>query len=56
MNEPETKKCCDCGAWRGRCALGKLNRIARSDACEMFDPTPQGYEFRLMFPLMVSQT
>ena len=29
-------KCCDCRFWIGRCLKGKLNRIAWSQACELF--------------------
>jgi len=47
--------CCDCGAWRGRCARGKLNRIAISDACEEFRNGITKFEVRVLFPrLMVN--
>ena len=28
--------CGDCRFWCGRCTKGKLNRIASSEACELF--------------------
>ena len=52
----EMAECSECRVWCGRCLKEKLNRTASSDACEMFDPTPQEYEFRVLFPrLLVNQ-
>lgn len=31
------KQCCDCRLWCGRCCLNKLNKIAWSKACEIFE-------------------
>ena len=44
-------KCYDCAEWRGRCACNKWNRIAKSEACELFKPKQPYHE--LIVPLMV---
>lgn len=46
-------ECSECRVWCGRCLKGKLNRVARSDPCELFDPTPQEFEVRLIFPRLL---
>jgi len=48
--------CCDCGAWRGRCARGKLSKAASNDACEEFTDAIGKFEVRVLFPrLLVNQ-
>jgi hypothetical protein len=32
----EINRCWDCNEWVGRCLKGKLNQIARSEACDLF--------------------
>ncbi len=33
----DENRCGDCSAWCGRCRLGKVNRIAWSFACDLFE-------------------
>jgi hypothetical protein len=37
INDTDVKRCWDCVSWCGRCVKGKINRIARSDACDDFE-------------------
>jgi len=38
-------KCCyDCKFWVGRCKRGKVNRIAKDVACELFKPKNGKFE------------
>jgi len=47
--------CSDCGAWRGRCARGKMSKAASNDACEEFSANSTKFEVRVLFPrLMVN--
>jgi hypothetical protein len=34
----DINRCWDCNEWVGRCLKGKLNQIARSEACYLFLP------------------
>ena len=36
--------CSECGHWAGHCRKGKLNRIAQTDACELFEYRDNGGE------------
>jgi hypothetical protein len=36
INGETIKRCWDCSSWAGRCLKGKLNQIARSEACDQF--------------------
>ena len=36
INDIDVKRCWDCTCWAGRCLKGKINQIARSEACDEF--------------------
>lgn len=36
INGLDVKRCWDCASWVGRCLKGKINKIARSEACIEF--------------------
>ena len=38
INGETINRCWDCSSWAGRCNKGRINQIARSEACEQFSP------------------
>jgi len=42
INGVDVKRCWDCTCWVGRCSKGKINQIARSEACDEFSPMKNG--------------
>lgn len=38
INGETINHCWDCSSWAGRCTQGRINQIARSEACEQFSP------------------
>lgn len=38
INGETIHRCWDCSSWAGRCIQGRINQIARSEACEQFSP------------------
>jgi|GEM_PF-5103974 len=41
------KRCFDCRFWVGRCLKGRKNVIAMSEACELFEPKTDSYQFQI---------